>query len=116
MEIIVTSAEQLSRLIREEISRLQDFRPAKPPRPDHLDFKEALKFVNEQGFPLSRSQFYKSTSLKQVPFKTFGRKLIFSRLQLLDWIESKTIDKNETSLIELALARSARKKKGAKNV
>lgn len=83
MEIILITPEELSRLIRAEFIRLKDNKPEDSLKSDRCSFKEALRFINEQGCPLSQSQFYKCTSSKRVPFKTFGRKLIFSRKELL---------------------------------
>lgn len=80
--------------------------------PDRLNKEQALTFLNEQGYHVSESTLYKLTSTKKIPFKNFGRRLIFSRKELLKWVESQTIDTNDTSEVDLALARSARRKSG----
>lgn len=80
-------------------------------QPDRCGFREALKFLNGEGFEISESQFYKKTSSKEVPCEYFGRKLVFSRKRLLEWLESQTVDKQDRCGIELALAKSAKRKK-----
>lgn len=79
--------------------------------PDRCNKTQALEFLNEQGYKISKSQLYKKTAAKEIPFKTFGRQLIFSRKQLLNWVESQTVDNGDNSGIELTLAKSARRKK-----
>ena len=78
---------------------------------DRCGFREALKFLNEEGYKISESQFYKKTSAKEVPCEYFGRKLLFSRKKLLLWLDSQTIDKHASSAVDSALAKSARRKK-----
>ncbi|RNI29779.1 DNA-binding protein [Rufibacter immobilis] len=88
----------------------------KQSHPDRCNKEQALKFLNDQGCKISESQLYKKTAAKEIPFKTFGRQLIFSRKELLVWLDSQTVDKRNTGEIELTLARSSRrKKKGGAN-
>ncbi|QCR24746.1 hypothetical protein C1N53_21910 [Pontibacter sp. SGAir0037] len=79
---------------------------------DTLPFEEAVKFLNNQGYPISESQLYKLTSTKQIPFKKFGRKLIFSRGDLLAWSKLQLVEPtNSAEEATLTLARSARRKR-----
>jgi hypothetical protein len=80
-------------------------------QPDRLNREQALKFLNDQGIIISESHLYKLTAAKLIPFEYFGRKLVFSRKELLTWVESQTVDPHDTSEVELALAKSARRKK-----
>ncbi|MGV3538381.1 MAG: helix-turn-helix transcriptional regulator [Rufibacter sp.] len=112
MEFILTTPEQLSQLLRVEISKaLNNSQPKQQMLPDRCNLEEALEITG-----LSKSKIYKLTSAGAIPVKTFGtRRLVFSRKELLAWVESKTTDKKDTSGIELALAKSARNKKGGAN-
>ena len=73
-------------------------------RIDKID--EACKIT---GF--SKSKIYKLTSQKEIPFKLRGNRLVFSRKELLAWLESKTIEpvKSNNNVLN-SIAESAGKK------
>lgn len=107
MEVIVTTREQISQIFRAELDRILNVKPQPQQQlPDRCTFDEALEITG-----LSKSKLYKLTSSNQIPFRKFNKKLIFSRKELQAWVESQTIDKHDTSEIELTLARSARRKR-----
>jgi len=54
---------------------------------------------------------YKLTSTGTIPCKTYGKKLVFSRKEVLAWAENQTKPKHDFSEVSLTLARSARRKK-----
>jgi len=56
---------------------------------DKIDLHEAIKITG-----LSKSSIYKLSFLNNIPVKKFGRRLIFSRQELLAWIEKNTHTKN----------------------
>ncbi len=105
MELIVTTADQLSQIIRGEFSRAFNFKPEPQPLPDRCTFEDALELTG-----LSKSKLYKLTAANEIPNKRFGSRLIFSRKELLAWVEAQTVDKHTTSDATLAIARSARRK------
>lgn len=53
--------------------------------PDHCDFNEACELV---GY--SKSKMYKETAKGTVPYKKYGKKLIFNREELQEWKKSRT--------------------------
>ncbi|WP_266202861.1 helix-turn-helix domain-containing protein [Pontibacter kalidii] len=65
---------------------------------------------------LSKSKLYKLTASKEIPHKRFGRRLVFSRKELLAWVETQTVERNTSCEVNLQLARSANNKirKGGK--
>jgi excisionase family DNA binding protein len=79
--------------------------PPKQPLADRCTLPEALEIT-----ALSKSKLYKLTSTNEIPHKRFGNRLIFSRRELLDWIESNTMDKPDHSRACLILAKSIRNK------
>ncbi|PVY43267.1 helix-turn-helix domain-containing protein [Pontibacter virosus] len=85
--------------------------PKKQDYPERLTREQALKFLGEQGVPISESHLYKLTAAKGIPFQKFNNKLVFSRAELLNWIETQTVDPSDTGEADLALAKSARRKK-----
>lgn len=105
MELIVTTGEQLSRIIRDEISRAFNAKPQPPQLTDRCNFNDALEITG-----LSKSALYKKTASNDLPHKRFGNRLVFSRKSLLEWVEPQTVDKDGSSEACLALAKSARNK------
>ena len=63
---------------------------------DQLSLTEACKLLNR-----TPSWLYKETMHKRIPFSKFGSRLIFSRKELLAWIELQIVpgskSTNETS-------------------
>ena len=43
-----------------------------------------------KGIPTTRSTIYNWVFLKKIPFKKIGRRTVFSKKELLAWIESRT--------------------------
>ncbi|WP_034256749.1 helix-turn-helix transcriptional regulator [Adhaeribacter aquaticus] len=105
MELIVTTTEQLSQIIREEIRKAFSSKPQPEQLPDRCTLEEAKAIT---GF--SESKIYKLTSAKQIPCKHFGNRLVFSRKELLAWVESQTISSDVSGEATLQLAKSARRK------
>jgi excisionase family DNA binding protein len=53
--------------------------------PDRCYMEEACKIT---GF--SESKIYKETMKRTIPFEKYGKRLVFSRKKLFDWMESRT--------------------------
>lgn len=105
MEVIVTTQEQLSLIIRAEFTKLLNNKPEPQQLPDRCTFDDALEITG-----VSKSKLYKLTSSNEIPHKRYGNRLIFSRKELAEWVESQTVDSHDTGSITVALARSARRK------
>lgn len=116
-EIILTTPDQLERVIMQALKKalptVEKEKLTEPP--DSCSFNQALAFFSENGYVISKSALYKLTALKKIPFKHFGRKIIFSRKELLEWVESLTTSGSGTSNILLKLAESARRKTSNNN-
>jgi len=74
------------RLIRIERMLLSSH-PQKPVN-DVMLIDEALKFLMENGRPTSRSTLYKETSLGWIPSKRIGKRRVFSRKDLKNWLDT----------------------------
>lgn len=61
--------------------------------PDRCSFEEAL---NITGF--SKSALYKKTMNKTIPYKHYGKRLIFSREELIAWMEANTYSRRESDV------------------
>ena len=105
MELIVTTGEELCRMIRAEVDRALNTKSQPQQIPDRCTFDDALEITG-----LSKSKLYKLTSSKKIPNKRFGNRLIFSREELLEWVKVHTVDKSDESKACLELAKSARNK------
>jgi excisionase family DNA binding protein len=72
---------------------------------DRCFLDEAIKVTG-----LSKSKLYKLTSNAKIPCKQFGSRLVFSRKELIEWLESQTVRKHSYSAAFLSLANSANRK------
>jgi excisionase family DNA binding protein len=95
----------IQRSLRKVLSeKLEQFQPEFP---DRCELSEAVKITG-----LSKSQLYKMTHSKKIPFQKFGKKLVFNKQALLKWVEDNTVSviPSDYSIIK-SLAKSANKKK-----
>lgn len=87
-EIVLTPvpvAELIDRIASEIEERMhRDTPPA--PLPDRLTLEEAMTLTG-----LTRSSLYKLTMLNGIPFSKYGKRLIFSRRDLNEWIQNRTV-------------------------
>lgn len=61
--------------------------PERPPEPsDRCQLKDACEITG-----LGKAAIYKLTHEKKLPHMKFGSRLVFSRRQLIAWVESHTI-------------------------
>ena len=85
----------------EEIKNL----PTPEPLPDQMTLKEACKLT-----ALSKSQLYKLSMLDEIPRSYYGKRLEFSRKNLLEWMKERTISAPSASdIMDNRLSRSAKK-------
>lgn len=81
----VPVAELIDRIASEIEERLhRDTPPA--PLPDRLTVEEAMSLTG-----LTRSSLYKLTMTNGIPFAKYGKRLIFSRRDLAQWIDRRTV-------------------------
>jgi excisionase family DNA binding protein len=54
-----------------------------------MNIDDAVKYLNENGFSISKSSIYKHTMNGTIPFRRFGkRKLVFSANELDKWVKN----------------------------
>lgn len=108
--VIVTTPAELRAAIAEEIGKvvpkLADFRRKNEPvETDGLTVEEAARFMTGQGIPTTRASLYNLVYKNAIPHRKFGRRTIFSKKELLEWIESRTVrpaDKRAAAALRLA--------------
>jgi excisionase family DNA binding protein len=101
----------------EEIKRmLLNSKPSAQPDTKRMSTNEAIKFIMEQGFPMSKSKLYKLTSERKIPYDKFGIRVLFRQDNILEWIESQiNLSMKLESKNVMILANSARSKKNKNN-
>ncbi len=115
-QVIVVTPVQLRNLIDESIRdilpKLADFRRKNEPvETDGLSIDDAVRFFANQGIPTTKQNLYNLVFKKEIPYRKVGRRVIFSRKELLQWIESRTVRPASKSDAALALANSVNSKK-----
>lgn len=108
--VIVTTPAELRAAIAEEIGKvlpkLADFRRKNEPvGTDGMTVEDAARFMTGQGIPTTRGSLYNLVYKNAIPHRKFGRRTIFSKKELLEWIESRTVrpaDKRAAAALRLA--------------
>lgn len=93
-QIIIVTPEQLQTLVygavRSILPELASYQPERP-KPDVMGIDETLSFLEEQAIPTKKSALYNLVFKEEIPYRKVGRRLVFSRKELLAWIESRTV-------------------------
>lgn len=77
----------LKQVVREVLHEFFDSRTSVLSETELIDVKQASIILN-----LARATVYEKTSLKLIPHYKKGKKLLFKRSELFEWIESGKID------------------------
>ena len=114
--IIVTTPAQLQTIINEAVNailpKLADYRRKNEPvETDGMSADTAARFITEQGIPTTRAALYNLVYKEAIPYKKFGRRTVFSKRELLAWIESRTVTRESRNAeASRRLAASANRK------
>lgn len=95
---------EIKNCLRESIDEIKRI-PSPEPLPDRITLFEACELTNQ-----SKGQVYKLTMLNEIPFQKFGKRLVFSRKKLFEWMESRTISTSKDSEIITGRVSAAAKK------
>ncbi|MEA5080873.1 MAG: helix-turn-helix domain-containing protein [Dysgonamonadaceae bacterium] len=105
--IAVFSKDDFRAVIREEIAFALEKKGTESEQKNTMNLNEAIKYINENGYPISKSTLYKKTSEHSIPFKRFGgKKIVFDKLDLDEWI-NKQLSKNDNSGVSDAIRKTA---------
>lgn len=86
---MVLTPVPVSELIELIVNRIEErLRNDTPPAPlpDRMEVEEAIQLTG-----LTRSSLYKLTMTNGIPFSKYGKRLIFSRKDLNEWIRNRTV-------------------------
>ena len=103
----------ISDIIRDEVANavriiLEEAKP-KPEVVKYLKIDEAIGYIKGKGLKMGKSNLYKLTAAKQIPFKRWGdRQIVFDVDELDGWIEKQL--ENKPNPVAKAVAASARRK------
>ena len=100
--IIVTTPSQLQAMITAAVRSavvptLSELRKRRDPEitSDNLPLPDAVKFLNEHGCPIKQKHIYNLVYWRKIPYRKCGQRLVFSRTELLQWIEERTLSPEE---------------------
>ncbi|WP_025068549.1 helix-turn-helix domain-containing protein [Bacteroides gallinarum] len=87
-----TLPEQIDYLIQEieEIKSMLSSKMDKPENiPKYLDIDQALAYMRNLGFPISKSKLYKLTSGCHIPHSKSNSRVYFQPQELENWVSSQ---------------------------
>ena len=114
--VIVTTPAQLLSIISDAVTailpKLAYFRRKNEPvETDGMTVEDAARFLTAQGIPTTRASLYNLVYKNTIPHKKFGRRTVFSKKELLAWIESRTVrPEDKRTAAALRIAESANRK------
>ena len=115
-QIIVASPDQIDQIVRKAVAYymeplLKNFtESSKPTFPEKLSKDQALDFLAENGLPTTSGNIYKLSANNEIPCARIGKRLIFSKTDLLNWIESRSVSKTDSiEKTAIQVAKSANK-------
>ena len=65
-------------------------KPEPKTEPETFDLPGLMSFLKAKGLPIKKSGIYKATMRRELRFSKFGRSLIFSKSDVLEWIAQNT--------------------------
>ena len=78
---------------------------------ENLSPAEAVEYLSELGFPTTRSSLYNLTFRNKIPYRKIGKRTVFTRQELSQWVEKRTLHvEDESAEMRQRIARSADRK------
>lgn len=81
------------------------------PVSDALDLDGAVAYLHEKGCIIAKRTVYNFTHTGKIPCSRLGKRLVFSRKALSEWVEQNTTTKAGISETALVVAKSAARKR-----
>lgn len=90
-EIIVTTRAELCDIIAQELAKcLARHKPTGENKVDTLfSMDSAVEYLGELGYSITKNTLYSLVSREAIPYSKMGRKTIFSRKELYNWVEGR---------------------------
>lgn len=80
--------EMIRGLISQELQKAVT--PKEKPVPDIMNIDDTLRFLKEQGLPMTKATLYNKTFKGTIPFKRVGKRVVFSQKELSLYLEART--------------------------
>jgi len=113
MEIITSfTRTELEQIISEQVTKCLNSKlpPPQPEQSDRCGINEARIILGTPEKPVSKALIYKLTHEKKLNFRHFGRSLVFSRKDLIEYREAFTLPPSDPGEeLKENLVRSAEK-------
>ena len=109
--LIILKRSDLEELLKQIFSDTKP-EPVEQVNKSKLNINEALTYLNDKGYSISKSTMYKHTMAGTIPFQRFGeRRLVFNANELDLWLsEQLSGSDNRVNEITKSVANSARRK------
>ena len=79
-------------MIREVLAEVSANHPNPSETSDRIDLDTAISLLGKNGYPVKKAHIYKLTSHDKIPHKKVGKRLVFSKSALLEWLEEETYE------------------------
>lgn len=87
MDFILTTPEKISQIVTEAVSiAIRNHSPKQDLLPDRIGINEVCELTDYK-----KGVIYKLTMDNKIPYSKFGGKLVFSKKEIIAWIENQTI-------------------------
>ncbi len=98
--------EVISKIVLETIQNIP--KPKAELLNDRIEIDEVMEITG-----LKKPQLYKLTHLMEIPFKKFGKRLVFSRREIIQWMENRTHRPvpSQNTINAIALSASAKQRR-----
>ena len=92
--VVITTPEELREIIAKTINSAITHHPSiikeeLGAKKELMSVDDVLIFFAECGLSMSRSTLYHLTSTQRIPFRKFGKRCIFNRNELREWMSSR---------------------------
>ncbi len=110
--LAIGDVQQLIRsIVADEVRKVIPHVEPTKPTPDAMTVDQVLPFLSEQGLPTTKKTLYNWIFRGVIPYKHIGRRVAFSRKELLSWIESRTVRSGDRrAAAALRISESANRK------
>jgi excisionase family DNA binding protein len=92
--VIITGKEDLKQIIKEALAELIQPMQNDSVNPKFLDMDKLLDYLHQNNCRISKSRIYKLTRSRKIPHRKIGKKLLFNRDEILDWLQGETSGKS----------------------
>lgn len=103
--LIILSKKDLEEILKKASMSAEVSEPVRK----SMNIDEAVQYLNDSGFKISKSTIYKNTMDGTIPFQRFGkRRLVFKSDDLDQWVNERISGENDD--IAVNVAKSAKRK------